>query len=263
MDVFMKALPGPVLEPMQASEGQAVDQIKVFDVRLKSRGNQFGFRYSNAQAFPIQSLNPTFPSCIDDVRRALMNGSSKAPKFLSIDRKPSRPRVNLSLSTPVAVQSDKGKAGVPESSQCIYLFRLHQRRLDWRFSTSFAPFSLAGTQRQVDLAATVFKNGFYFVGDPSSSDSYIEIPEIAGGPTHLNPYQPTAVAGFTFDHEKFKEIFSADGGNGDGVIPFNFHVEARGNRQRLPTEPNDWFTEYVPIIIDPDIGHPGGNNTGP
>lgn len=200
-------------------------QIRFFELELKSNGNRIEFAIDSAGWVDCADQAAVDQALADAVK------TGKFPKEGTPTYESSGPggqkRLGISLMSPVAC------GGAGEANVCMYVVRLGQRGNNdpkWRFATGSAPFVTADDAPSVDL------------GNFWSDAAYIDGSN--GGLVYPGGSAPdTQWACFVFDHGAASSHFG-----GEYLLRYNTHVELLDNKTNL----------YVPVVIDPDVGWPGG-----
>lgn len=148
--------------------------------------------------------------------------------------------------------------GSVSAFKCLYVFKIEQNGNSGnvRFSTRHAPFSLVDTsievgqnliltKRVISLASLIAEGS---EGERRQGSTELLVKSFKGD---NGQYPESLWACIMLDWEPIIDASHED--IPTFAVKFNIHVEVKDRKT----------DNYVPIIIDPDIGHPGGNNTGP
>lgn len=210
---------------MKRDTSQVPTQIRFFELELQSNGKRIELAIDRAG----------WTDCKDQSEIAQALAKAVKSKKFENEGKPTydskgpggQERLGISLMSPIAC------GGANEANVCMYVIRLGQRGNNdprWRFATEHGPFSTADDAPSVDLGK-FWSNAAYIDG---SNGSVI----YPGGAA-----PDTQWACFVFDHGAASGHFG-----GEYLLRYNTHVELLDNKTNL----------YIPVVIDPDVGWPGG-----
>ncbi|MEO9599368.1 hypothetical protein [Parasphingorhabdus sp.] len=134
------------------------------------------------------------------------------------------------------------------SERCLYVIKLASGRehsgIKWRYSTIFSPITVGEKGSIMDKLFS--DTQLLYLKDGRLAP---QIPLNDELPIGAKPYESTNWACFMFNCAEARNFYK----DGKFVARFNIHVEIN--------DKND-LARYIPIIIDPDVGHPGGNSGG-
>lgn len=246
---------GSVVTEMSKSGCGDIDQIRYFEISFDPSKKSFGIRYTNSSFLEVSS--GTWQGHLGKLPMMIESERSVPPVPANITNQPQHPRTDLSLNAPLEITVN-GKPQCPKATRCLYVFYLAQSHmkdhLDWRFSTKQPPFSIAveSEQEPEDAGVPCFR---YASG--LKYDSAQTPPKVTA---LSDPITATKLASFVFDNK----CFTGTPYNQDKVFRFNIHVEI-GSEEHDLGQGDKYFSEWIPIVIDPDVGHPGGGYppTGP
>ncbi len=264
----LNELTTPINRVMRRDTTKVPDQLRVFDLEIRGKSGKIEIEYTRAFQFKIEAKS------WDDFEASLQHylfGAGKPPKLKSVRRdKPvnsglKRPKIDLSLAAPCAT-IENGETFDTDASRVFYVIRLKQKKVrkdrKWRYSTTFAPFSVSATE--TGKSGTKINPGDYFFNPclirkgKGPEGIEVEIAEEEERSTE-DRYNITRIAGFCFAYDLVKHDDDVDAEN--FVLRFNIHVEIP-SKIRRHSDPAK-FHEWIPIIIDPDVGHPGGSYPPP
>ena len=222
------------------------DQLRMFDIELKATGAGIVVRYTHAAILDASTNWPDWASFLSDLPGLVvqLDGLRKKCSWRHPNGRPKRPRVELSVNAPREERNSGGDLIWKKAKKCFYIFRLNPKgnaNTAFQYSTSFHPFSYG--EKSYNLEDV-------FVNPTLIYPSRAICTAMSGS---RPPHSPASMAGFLFDYEA---VTMSD--PDDFVYRFNMHVEieSKPNGTR-PSDPNHYFN-FIPIIIDPDVGHPGG-----
>lgn len=230
------------LKVMPKDENLAPDQIRFLALRLDPQGNDIGFEFRDGGIVQVGGWSDA-DRFIKEAMQDRWKHHGK-PGFDPIHSTPSRPRFGISIATP-SKHSYKTKSGhvvdFPEPAKCLFVLRLDEwkgsRGPNWHFNTGFGPFSCDST------STGIYSNACYLDGNLPSVRIY---PDGKSNPQDTWPRSRWAA--FLLDVAKLKEAARDEGVADNYALPFNIHVDIEDKKTR----------HFLPIIIDPDVGHPGG-----
>lgn len=254
----------PNIDVMKEDKSKLPLQLRVFDVEFRARAGQIELEYG--AAFQV-NISPTdwdeFEQCLEKYLFGDDAPSNPAPvkRDKPLEKSPKRPRIDLSVAAPRQATSSDGKTFDTDATKVFYVFRLKSGRgpngKNWRFSTTFAPFSISSIDGHGQSLQEIFFNPCLI--RKAASPPNIEV-EIADTFEHSpgDRYNETRIAGFYFGYNLIDE---EENDPEDFVFRFNMHVEIptinRGHNN------SNKFHRWIPIIVDPDVGHPGGSYPPP
>lgn len=234
------------LGDMTPPSGKVPDQVRFFELSKNVMGKKAPFSLTNCGWVAVADWDEVRKKLKDVKLNGFPNGNS--PKFDSKQPKGFRERTSLSIRAPeLSIPSTPSEPRTSEhSNYCIFVIKLLQPTgaacAKWRFSSIHAPFSygeIDETTKEVlsDSKLIYFQNA----DDPKLFKPQSK--ELLPGRT----YPEATWACFLFDGKTARERDQT--GREEYVYRYNIHVEIEG----------DEHGNFIPIIIDPDIGHPGGN----
>ena len=246
---LMKA--APVGSIMTRDECVTPQQARIFDLALKPTGSGIDIEYAamgviDFSAEDRQTVERELLAYLSDASRPRHPVKWKAPS-----NRPHREQVSLSLRAPSELKNASGATIKGPIDRVMYVICLHMKSSEepdkFRFTVNFDPFSYS----QPDLDNFGLDKAFY-------NPVFIYDDHIEPGPgKEIDPREtaiaPTTRAGFVFDYGNVKSATN------EFVLRFNIHCELAARQRYLAGKVRD----FVPIIIDPDVGHPGGNHGGP
>ena len=159
-----------------------------------------------------------------------------------------RQPLGISLAAPLPLPT--GNSPYSEAGKCLYVIKLASGTgssgTDWQFSRSFAPFSLgdreyAAAGGKPTQLEDMFSHAALISADGKSL-IHPDAEEVASG-----TYPQTGWACFLFDFEFAKSAIGSR-----FSLRYNTHIEIRDSESG----------EFIPLMIDPDIGEPGGGYPG-
>lgn len=159
-----------------------------------------------------------------------------------------RKPLGISLAAPLPLPSGKSPYG--EAGKCLYVIKLASGAgssgTDWQFSRSYAPFSLGDSEYTAKDGKPVQLQDMFshasLIDQVSGQLIRPQAEEVAE-----DSYPQTRWACFLFDFDYAKAHVEAG-----FSLRYNTHVEI------LDTESQ----EYIPLMIDPQVGEPGGSYPG-
>lgn len=187
----------------------------------------------------------------------------------------SQPLNKMSILAPV--RHEKDGAELIESKRCLYVIQVPdcpgESNVDWRFSTTVPPISFVDSKLKVKsnngnnentLISELYLSELSHCLNPDSSPAYSEQRrrnQVFFRPLNtslgtIGSYEATKWACFMMDFERLKRdvgLAGQDDPSLDFALRYNLHIEIKDSVRG----------HYIPIIIDPDIGHPGGNAPDP
>lgn len=234
---------------MHHKHAEIPQQVRVFDLVLGFTGAGIDLYYDASGVFDVPNRTQDWAE-FDTWLIAYLQSNNPAPYRTRFDdpaSRPHKPRNELSLFAPHENMRGHGIERV------FYLIRLRNKQGNggddpdrFRYSTISDPFSYSIVDVPHNGADKVFTNPrFIYPGTVVPAEHYERPPS--------NRYSVTTEAGFMFDCSEISDphLFEKR---------FNINVEVASRHKQYS---QDRFRPFIPIIIDPDIGHPGGNNTGP
>ena len=246
---------GPFIGSMVGRPDKAPDQLRFFDMHIDTTGRGLGFRIELAGTsadLEGGSNADIWASAEKLVADAMASGKfpNQCPSFFNPQSVTGpRPRSYISLDNPLPVKVD-GKS-FPESQRCLFVFRLAKgkgsAKANWRFGSHYAPFSIgeesASAGKNTIDPADVFSHAMH------CANGAFVIPGPDVRPWD-KPYDVSDWACFLYDYETaFKQA-----GTRTFFLKYNMHVEIEDVKTK---------GLYIPLMIDPDVGHPGPHGSGP
>lgn len=223
------------------------DQVRIFTLNLENNSGQFAPHYTKSGIQGVKSWAEA-EECIrkaaDGIGGQLPNEGDARPDC----SKAAFPRHSISLNSPRQIV--EAGHNFPESHSCLYVFKIADKTQRWRFSTLYSPFSTEWSRRwkKEDKFGPIYSHAC-FLYPRSTLESIRKYPDLDERELGSG-YEPTAWACFLFDHERSnKAVMPGD----NKRFRFNFHLEVEEHGGG----------PFLPITIDPDVGHPGGNQPGP
>lgn len=246
------------------------DQIRFFEIDINGDANRINFEVSNS-GYSTEEIN-SWSDVECELKKAVKTNkkfpNQKAPKWVDKPRSKKPPLTGMSLLVP-DVFANSGSQ-IPKSGRCLFVFRLaNKKKLEpggkkhqYRFSRLFSPITIGDNSIKCG-AKTVDPTKFFSmssqIADPNSSTA----PSRRVLTEWLNKTEPRELTIGQYDETEWACIlfdFEALRGEIDQeplpefAIRFNLHIEVRDKKKG---------ENFIPIIVDPDIGHPGGNAPDP
>ena len=228
----------------------APQQLRIFNLIFKMTGAGLDLHYDGGNVVDVPDETNSWASFDAWLVNYLQTTNDPTPyqtRYHDPATSPGRPRTELSLLAPF--QNLDGE----DINRVFYLIRVRSKRGDGgnvpdkiRFSTIADPFSYSTIDVPNNIDDKVFVNPRLIYPNLVLPTENLERPPD-------NRYATTNQAGFMFDRTALQS-------ESQFGLRFNINLEV-ASRQRQYGE--NRFRSFIPIIIDPDIGHPGGNNTGP